>query len=363
MKLPKITNKWLWIAFTSFILMLAVTLIEVHTYYPQVKSYFDNSRSLSAQNLAARSRNYLLVTIDTLNTKTYTPQIKEQIEEKLDLAYSFLNIELYTKSYTCTISALQGIDELYTQLQYPQGPILQQYLSTALPIIDCTENIQVGSDQIRAHLGTTMLEDITFQLRLMIFGTGLFFVLCLLFLAIHKKQRRLIHQNIGETHRWIKNAMEDALTGAQNRRALDTALSKFAKGNRLYAILMCDIDHFKKYNDRYGHLEGDKVLRCIADTIKSTLREQDTLYRYGGEELVVILDKTNKKSAVQIAQRIKETIQDLSLPHPDSGHKIVTVSIGCASNSEIKDNTKNLVKLADEHLYAAKRGGRNCIAY
>lgn len=363
MKLPRVTNKWIWIALASFLVMLSMTLMEASVYYPQVKSYFDSTKSLSSKNLATRSRLYLLDTIELLNTENYTSQTQEKTQENLNLAYSFLNINLYTQTYPCANKALNNIDTLYEKLSQDTAPNIKEYLPILVSTIYCTENIQAESNRIRSQLAHRMLDNITTQLQIMMFGTCVFFALCLIFWSIHKKQRQLISKNKNEKDKWLKNAMEDALTGAKNRRALDSALIQYTKGNKPYSMLMCDIDHFKKYNDQYGHLEGDKVLRNVADTIKDILRHQDTLYRYGGEELVIILDKTDKKSAIYIAQRIKTAIQDLALSHPDSNHNIVTISIGCASSSEITNDTKNLVKLADERLYVAKKEGRNCIAY
>ena len=148
----------------------------------------------------------------------------------------------------------------------------------------------------------------------------------------------------------------DGLTGVYNRRYFDLTLPKFIKKaaeyNIKFSVLMLDIDHFKKFNDAYGHDVGDKVLKTVANTIKEHIRSnQDVLFRYGGEEFVIItMDDLN--GAVTLAKKIN------SLEFKGSPEKI-TVSIGVSSYKQGED----VVKSADGNLYKAKEAGRNCFKY
>ncbi|HVK98657.1 MAG TPA: diguanylate cyclase [Dongiaceae bacterium] len=159
-------------------------------------------------------------------------------------------------------------------------------------------------------------------------------------------------------------ALIDGLTGVPNRRAFDDRLvSEFERTSRdgtSMALLMIDIDYFKKYNDAQGHRAGDEALIRVALIMRNCLRRPtDSLYRYGGEEFSVILADTDQKGADHIATRIMRAIRSLCLPHPDSPYKQITVSIGISLTTGRDDTAGNLLQRSDAALYRAKRQGRN----
>jgi diguanylate cyclase (GGDEF)-like protein len=158
-------------------------------------------------------------------------------------------------------------------------------------------------------------------------------------------------------------ASRDALTGLSNRRHLDERIETiWAAKNpaQKIAFVMIDIDHFKLFNDEYGHPAGDHCLKRVAGAISSVLRGQDDLaVRFGGEEFVLLLPDTNVETAIQIAERVRRAIESLAIPHAHSptGH-CVTASLGVAAGTAAEDSAA-LIIAADEALYAAKRNGRN----
>jgi diguanylate cyclase (GGDEF)-like protein len=160
---------------------------------------------------------------------------------------------------------------------------------------------------------------------------------------------------------------KDELTGLHNRRAFDGRFqSEWGRASRdgaSVSVLMIDVDHFKPYNDSYGHQAGDACLKQVAAAIgKSLFRKTDLACRYGGEEFSVILPAADPQSAVLVANRIRENIAALAIPHPGNpGTGVVTVSIGvaCAYPQGAGGDEAALLKLADDALYAAKRAGRN----
>ena len=164
-------------------------------------------------------------------------------------------------------------------------------------------------------------------------------------------------------------SMTDGLTGLANRRMFDEALGReWRRCLRLkkpMSIVMLDVDFFKKYNDRYGHLEGDDCLRAVASELaRSAPRPGDLVARYGGEEFVMILADTDYNGANWVANRIRQHVVDLKLVHGDSHHGYITVSCGVSSVLPVHDLTvENLVKSADNALYLAKNDGRNSVAY
>lgn len=161
----------------------------------------------------------------------------------------------------------------------------------------------------------------------------------------------------------VKTALIDPLTETGNRIALDNALHRELQLANRYqqalSLLMIDIDHFKHINDTHGHQVGDEVLRAVADAIKTITRETDMIFRYGGEEFVVVLSKTNADGAAIIAERIREHIDSLqTCIETNAVH--ATVSAG-VSSLRGKEHIKELFERADQALYQAKRQGRNRI--
>jgi diguanylate cyclase (GGDEF)-like protein len=159
----------------------------------------------------------------------------------------------------------------------------------------------------------------------------------------------------------LEASIRDELTGLHNRRYLMTRLNEeFERARRkgtALGLLMMDVDHFKAVNDKYGHPAGDEVLRSIAQTLASMLREYDVGGRYGGEEFAVVLAETSPADMVKLAERIREKIEQLD-DHGNATGIHVTISIGVALLRD-DDTTETLLQRADTALYRAKESGRN----
>ncbi|MDD2899138.1 MAG: diguanylate cyclase [Desulfuromonadaceae bacterium] len=176
----------------------------------------------------------------------------------------------------------------------------------------------------------------------------------------------LFHQLEIERDLAQRNSLTDSLTGLSNRRLFDTMLqTEFSRHKRTgthLSLIMIDVDHFKNYNDYYGHLAGDDCLRQIARTLKVVVeRGTDSVARFGGEEFVVILPDTNRRGAAVLAEQIAESVRALALPHAASDTAgYVTISLGVASAADhaLTDGSQ-LVDLADQAMYQAKNSGRN----
>ncbi len=163
-------------------------------------------------------------------------------------------------------------------------------------------------------------------------------------------------------------AWTDALTGVANRHYLDHVLSEAtAQADappRTLAVLMLDIDHFKRLNDTLGHASGDECLRQVASALRLSLaRPGDLLARYGGEEFIALLQGSDVEGAMQVAERARQAVEALAIPHPGSQDGHVTISIGCASGlAGSPAGMHALISAADQALYAAKAAGRNRVA-
>ena len=152
-----------------------------------------------------------------------------------------------------------------------------------------------------------------------------------------------------------EDSRRDPLTGMRNRRALSDDLTgleaSFKEDGRSFVLALCDIDHFKAYNDRLGHLAGDQALRVIAATIRGAMRPGDLAYRFGGEEVLLVLRDLDAAEAVAAAERIRLAIRDAAIPHPDGFDGRVSITIGVAGGD---GDSSELLARADAALYDGK---------
>jgi diguanylate cyclase (GGDEF)-like protein len=158
-------------------------------------------------------------------------------------------------------------------------------------------------------------------------------------------------------------SLRDSLTGLYNRRYLEASLSRelarCARNKQSLAVLMLDIDHFKSFNDKYGHQAGDIVLAQFSSMLTSLMRAEDVVCRYGGEEFTVLLLDTDAHAARKRAEEVCEATRALTLEHRRQALSSITVSIGIAMHPTDGEDPNRLMRLADEALYRAKHEGRN----
>ncbi len=161
-------------------------------------------------------------------------------------------------------------------------------------------------------------------------------------------------------------SLTDPLTTLSNRKFFDDAIERMLKGaettGETFAVILTDIDHFKKFNDTYGHLTGDQVLRLVAVSLKHNVKGQDIAARYGGEEFAVLLPGTGLAQALTVADHIRRAVQSKELLRRSTGETLgrVTISLGVAQWRK-GDDVSSLLERADNCLYAAKDAGRNCV--
>ncbi len=176
---------------------------------------------------------------------------------------------------------------------------------------------------------------------------------------VELKQQREILENLSSI---------DGLTGVPNRRNFDEFLDRnwhfCMRASKTISLIMIDIDHFKTFNDHYGHLEGDECLKQVAAVLKTCInRDTDMLARYGGEEFGCILPVTDMEGAMSIAGLLRKSVEALAIPHTRSDTAdYITISLGVASMVPMKDAPAlTIIKSADSALYAAKMSTRNCV--
>jgi diguanylate cyclase (GGDEF)-like protein len=158
----------------------------------------------------------------------------------------------------------------------------------------------------------------------------------------------------------------DPLTGVYNRRHFNEVIEfefrRSARASHPLTLIMVDVDHFKRFNDTFGHQAGDEILRHVAQVLEDTIRTTDILARYGGEEFVLLLLDTPGKVAEAIGEKLRVSLESYSFPvGRNKPLAQVTVSVGVASFPEDADNSEDLLERADRAMYAAKAAGRNCV--
>jgi diguanylate cyclase (GGDEF)-like protein/PAS domain S-box-containing protein len=181
---------------------------------------------------------------------------------------------------------------------------------------------------------------------------------------------RDISERISLEEKLSSQALTDGLTKLWNRRAFDDALlrewKRTVRDGSQISLLLLDLDHFKRFNDQYGHQAGDDCLRAVSAAVRGAVRATDSVARYGGEEITVILPSTDTAGAVAVAEKVRSAVEALQLSHegnPEGGGRI-TVSVGAATafarqSGAVERMPESLIQAADNAMYKAKHEGRN----
>lgn len=183
--------------------------------------------------------------------------------------------------------------------------------------------------------------------------------------AVYRKLAEQQGELEGLNRQLYEQSRQDPLTGIGNRlrmqEDLETTEANVERYRRGYAVALCDVDRFKAYNDSRGHLAGDDVLRAVAGVLRRTCRKGDAVYRYGGEELLVLLPGQGVELAAAAAERMRRAVESLAIAHPTGEPAgVVTISIGVAVRDAAGGGgIEALLRGADDALYRAKDGGRN----
>lgn len=193
-----------------------------------------------------------------------------------------------------------------------------------------------------------------------IFNSVITFSMLLFFSMMFLREMKCSHDSLEQENAELeKISGMDALTGLYNRRSMDRFLKKADVSGRVYTMIMCDIDDFKKVNDTYGHEAGDVVLKNVSQVIVSVLRETDYVCRWGGEEILILASGTPLSIAKNVADRIRRTVERTDNVCSDTVIHC-TLTIGAAESSEAT-SISDVINLADERLYRGKNSGKNVV--
>jgi len=245
-------------------------------------------------------------------------------------------------------SVVDGVERLYSYRAVTQYPL----------VVLAAESKTFLLASWRANMLRTAI-----VILLLLSATGIFGAM----LIRQIRQTARTEAELREAHAALElMALQDSLTGLANRRHLDQALpmeiGRARRNGRPLGVIMLDIDHFKAYNDIYGHPGGDACIRDVGQAVVASVgRAGDLVVRYGGEELLVLLPECELAGAVRVAERMVEAVRGLNIPHTGSPYGVVTVSAGAYVwlDRELPPRPQALVEAADAALYRAKAQGRN----
>jgi len=239
-------------------------------------------------------------------------------------------------------SNVDGIRRIYTYAAIPQTPFIA--------VVGPAEEDVLAAWKRRSWLVGTLSACL-----------GIAFICMSWILAYSIRERSKIQAEL------VEIAGSDPLTGLRTRRVLDNRIEeewrRARRSSTQLSVLFVDIDHFKSFNDRFGHAAGDHAIAAVSAAIQASLkRPADLAARYGGEEFVILLPDTREVGAFTVAEELRQRVAQLAIAHPGNDHSFVTVSIGCATTvPESTHDASHLMSRADNALYRAKMNGRNRI--
>lgn len=294
----------------------------------------------------------------------HNARLKEAVDELINENCEFddkTSLELY-KNYICHAS-VDSFEKINVDLQALIEKTASTVLDSSHQVVNVGENVQADSLKLET------LDDLVDVKQVL---SGIMAETRQLLDISNSLKTRLYEANQelaslrDELTKVREMATTDALTSLLNRRAFDELLNELVNNSidPHHCLLILDLDHFKRINDSFGHLVGDKVLRFTAGLIKKYVAEHHYAARYGGEEMAVVMPNTTVEEALEIAEKIRSALADNHLKQKDNGVLIgkVTISVG-ATSLKIDDSPETFISRADKALYNAKKTGRNKVVY
>lgn len=387
--LSKLTRAYV----TALSLIALLTLATFITMYLSILTQRDSALLVNlsgSQRWLSQKAALLSVELVYIADSTERDRTRKQLRSIIDqLKTNHLALVKGNPNLTASHNLSPQMQEVYFSPPINMNSQINQYLSEALALADEPEHLLNSDNPHLAYLlhnSENLLESLdqivsmyqreseakVQHLRMVEISSGLTILLTLVFLGLYIF-RPLANTLFRERSQLEKANQElsllssvDGLTGIANRRHFNQFFEQLwlqaTYTREPIALILCDIDFFKAYNDTYGHLQGDECLKKVAASLKSSLKRQgDFVARYGGEEFIVVLSNTDVEGALKIAETLRVNVEGLEIPHLLSSiTPKVTISLGVAIGyADPAKQPETLIEAADNALYQAKQGGRN----
>ncbi len=315
---------------------------------------------LKRHEIPAYPRNYeLWYTYSAGFNHALNKAVNEILRKEGDITIDDVNV-IYNR-YLSPLRLSDRIDDVGTKMSGEIDAIVDLIEKSIANAGDFRQSLQGASDELQATNDQNCIKSIVERLIQVTDGVS--------------KTNRVLEDQLSESHKQIAELQEsleairfesltDELTTLSNRKhfdqSIERAIAECRESGNTFALLMTDIDHFKKFNDTYGHQTGDQVLRLVGLSVKQNVKGQDIACRYGGEEFAIILPRTDRSQAVILAEHIRKAVMSKELVKRSTGENLgrITISIGVAQYAE-GDSSQSVIERADACMYAAKRAGRN----
>jgi len=293
----------------------------------------------------------------------YNPHLNQQVNERLSTTGTLTDADI-DDIYTAFISRTRFIDELGTVNTKISGEI-DQVMALVDSAMRSASKHDASLTDVTKKLGATTDREAIRSLVETLVQTASGMQRDNLALEARLKSSKQEITQLRQNLETVRNeSLLDPLTTLANRKYFDEALPRHIAESvattEPLSLMLTDIDHFKNFNDSFGHLTGDQVLRLVALSVKQNVKGQDIAARYGGEEFAVVLPRTAMREAITVADQIRRSVMSKELMKRSTGEHLgrVTISIGIATHRR-GDTANSLIERADACLYAAKRNGRN----
>ncbi|GHE21111.1 GGDEF domain-containing protein [Halomonas urumqiensis] len=346
---------WLWLSLASFSTLVLLVIFEMRLVAPEVDRYFSQHDNVTGHQLATRSRVFVH---DTLEELLKDEPSHEAASMSLEIAYGFLDIEIYRDRYACTENSLAVLESWQSRLMSTPSPQVGQVTKALLPVLECLTDIEIGQRVQRSVTVNEFVDEARNHQTLLLIGTLIVYLLGLVFWWFHEKQRRATERASRETLEWMAKALQDPLTGVGNRNALHQQIAK--QPDEMVGLLLVDIDHFKPYNDCFGHPEGDRLLRKLVGLIELSMEGEARLYRMGGDEFAVLVSCRSRAILRKRCADLVDAVHRQAIEHPASPiGAIVTLSVGGVWFRPADMEFEDAYAAADAALYRIKQAGRD----
>lgn len=365
MNRPSRTLSLVGLMLLSIVVVVTLVLLNNVRFDGSLRAMFNRDHGVYDQALVERSQGYLLNVLPLMqqivtgngNIET----LRQDALAQLDLAYAYLNIGRYIERYDCVSISLQQLTMIQTSIEQNR---LQPFMYDEwTQILNCYSTVNRSQNDLKANLiERTLIASKNNQFWMNI-GVVVVYVLGVMLWLLLEVQHRRGHRSEEEKMAWQNRAMTDHLTATYNRMALheslDNLVNQWPNHNKPVGLVFYDLDHFKQFNDTFGHVAGDDALRQVTAAINALLPNCAEHFRFGGEEFFIINRHQNHAKVVELADQMLQAVRELNIRNPQSSTGILTISVGVYMLEQREYSVDELIKKVDELLYVAKKHGRN----